>query len=297
MVNTKIEWCSTLGPDGILYHGNTFNPWWGCMKVSPACKNCYAEAFANRFHAGLWGPSKTTPRGIASEKYWKQPLKWNAKAKKTGVQLKVFCASMADVFEDHPGIIDARKRLFDLIEKTPNLNWLLLTKRPENIRAMVPDWWLNFGFPNNVWMGTTIENQEYVDTRLTELLKVPARIRFISCEPLKGPLIIENGIISKYFVDRNGKEFRRINWCIAGGESGPHAEPSHPDWFRSLRDQCKAAGVNYFFKQWGEWAPGEFGRLYRERSIDYMDGIQMVKIGKRSAGRLLDGVEFNEMPV
>jgi protein gp37 len=320
MENTKIEWCSTLGPDVVLHPGNTFNPWWGCIKVSPACENCYAENFANRFHPGLWGPAKTTPRKIASEEYWKQPLKWNAKAKKLGVQLKVFCASMSDVFENHPQVVAARWRLFYLIEATPNLNWLLLTKRPENIMEMVPKSW-DDEFPENIWVGTTVESQEYADKRIPELLKVPAKVRFLSMEPLKGPVNLTrikaevdpefpdedwrfNSLDSGdcYFesggnISDGPRRDYRIDWVIAGGESGQQASPSHPDWFRYLRDQCGVAAVPFFFKQFGEWAPGENGRLYREKSIDFTDGQLMINVGKKAAGRLLDGVEYNEMPV
>lgn len=327
MENTKIEWCNTIGPDGKSYPGMTFNPWWGCQKVSPACTNCYAATFANRYHPGLWGPAKTTPRKIASEEYWKQPIKWNYKAEKLGLKLKVFCASMSDVFEDHPGVIEARLRLFNLIELTPNLNWLLLTKRPENIIRMVPDQWKVDFLPDNVWVGTTVENQKYADERIPHLLKVRARVRFLSMEPLSGPVDLTSGFVSPDGSSwYNGVLKRKyIDWVIAGGESGHAATPSHPDWFRSLRDQCKAAGVPFFFKQWGEFRPyiTKFpGKLYEPISLDHMGKISLywsgedwrpitknlpvsiamkncvaARVGKLYAGRLLDYIEHNDMPL
>lgn len=343
MQNTKIEWCNTIGPDGKSYPGMTFNPWWGCQKVSPACTNCYAATFANRYYPGLWGPAKTTPRKIASEDYWKQPIKWNEKAKKLNVRLKVFCASMSDVFEDHPGVVEARLRLFNLIVLTPNLNWLLLTKRPENILKMVPLHWEVDFFPDNVWVGTTVENQQYADERIPHLLKVPAKVRFLSMEPLCGPVDITNKGLNNaysfptdhYTEPHSGKKigiewtdpgdaYIGLDWVIAGGESGSKATPSHPDWFRSLRDQCKAAGVPFFFKQWGEFTDGSVllankttvlnngdyslagwehalrGRNDSVMSSDEWNSFKptvMSKVGKKAAGRLLDEMEYNDMPL
>lgn len=299
MENTKIEWCATTGPDGTVYPGHTFNPWWGCQKVSPACKHCYAADFANRFHPGLWGPAATTPRKIASEDYWKQPIKWDVKAKQLGIKLKVFCASMADVFEEHRGVEEARIRLWNLIVATPNLNWLLLTKRPENIMNMIPSIWWG-GLPQNIWVGTTVENQEYADERIPHLLRVSATVRFLSMEPLCGPVDLRKYI--SWDIDNT------IDWVIAGGESGRQASPSHPDWFRSLRDQCDPAGVPFFFKQWGELLPdcqvesampglikSSARRLFP--SPNNADKINTYhKIGKHKAGRLLDGIEHNDMP-
>lgn len=306
--NSKIEWTD-----------HTFNPWWGCMKVSDGCKNCYAETLDNRWKGGHWGPSSN--RKAMSESYWAQPLKWNAAAKKAGVKAKVFCASMADVFEGHPETLLPLARLFELIKATQSLTWQLLTKRPENIMKLVPWHWLNW--PMNVWIGASVEDQSAADKRIPHLLSIPADIRFLSCEPLLGPLDLSEYMI---LTDTNdaGTELAEkrgwgydswsggfsgpgtrdaiyeagsgIHWVIAGGESGARARPAHPDWVRSLREQCKFAQVPFFFKQWGEWWPGERGRLYQEKTLDYTDGQPMVKVGKLFAGRLLDTVEHNEFP-
>lgn len=260
MDNSKIEWTD-----------HTFNPWWGCMKVSAGCKNCYAEALDKRWDGGNWGPdSNRRPMG---ENYWKQPLKWD-KAAAAGVRSKVFCASMADVFEGNPDTLPHLQRLFFLINQTPNLIWQLLTKRPENIMELVPSWWIKHGFPPNVWIGTSVENQAAADTRIPHLLKVPAAVRFLSCEPLIGPLdlreymtLTDNNRWGTELSEKRGWGYddwsggfagpgsniydpkSGIDWVIAGGESGHGARPAHPDWFRSLRDQCAAAGVPFFFKQ------------------------------------------------
>lgn len=272
MKNSTIEWTDA-----------TFNPWHGCVKVSPGCVNCYAESLDRRFGRAVWGPAKTTPRMEMSDKYWAQPERWNAAAEKSGQRLRVFCASMADVFEDHPGVVDARARLCSLIERTPMLDWQLLTKRPENITRMVPAAWLDTP-PANVWYGTSVENQEYADKRIPELLKVPARVRFLSCEPLLGPVDLSEWMVFEGQYEKaewmlaKWRSSQPIDWVICGGESGHGARPMHPDWAGFLRDQCEAAGVAYFFKQWGE----------------YRDGARM---GKHAAGRLLDGAEWNGMPL
>ncbi len=299
MQNSKIEWTD-----------HTFNPWWGCVKVSPGCQHCYAETLNHRYGFSNWGPAKTTSRRMMSENYWKQPLRWNKEAGAAGERRRVFCASMADVFEDHPQVMEPRARLFSLIEQTPALDWLLLTKRPENINLMAP--WhgepgMYHGWPANVWLGTSVENQEQADIRIPELLKVPAAVRFLSCEPLLGAVdITTNGYLSAGWA---GATLPGIDWIIAGGESGPGARPMHPAWVRSLRDQCIAAGVPFFFKQWGEWAPydgrvdtlaviktnGEWARTY---TCDvFNDEVLMERLGKHTAGRLLDGRAWNELPV
>lgn len=309
----------------ISWTDNTFSPWWGCQKVSEGCKNCYAETLDNRYNNTdpHWGPN--SPRKPISENYWKQPLKWNSIAEKAGIKTKVFCASMADVFEDNAStvIIEGRMRLFDLIEETPNLIWQLLTKRPEKIMVFVPEHWRN-GFPDNVWMGTSVENQNTADVRIPHLLKVPANVRFLSCEPLLGEVdLTSDEIIRRILLYKpcfaNSKG---IDWVIAGGESGHHARPVHPDWIRSLRDQCKEAGVAFFFKQWGEYKPyqtqpfGEgiplnvFGKptkIYRDNyfidlpgnmpAIEALKNFVSFKVGKKAAGSLLDGAEYKAFPI
>jgi protein gp37 len=170
---SKIEWTDY-----------TFNPWWGCARVSPACRSCYADTLATRYgHDQLW--RRKGPRRLMSDTHWKQPLKWNRDAERDGTPKRVFCASMADVFEDHPDVAESRQRLWDLINATPWLHWQLLTKRPENVAAMAP--WGN-DWPDHVWLGTSVENQRWAETRIPHLLAIPAKTRFLSCEPLLGPV-------------------------------------------------------------------------------------------------------------
>lgn len=225
--NSPIEW---------THH--TFNPWWGCTKVSPACTHCYAETQAKwRHRLPIWG--QHTGRRFFGDNHWDGPLAWNKAAAKEGVRKRVFCASMADVFEGRADLEPWRARLWKLIEATPWLDWLLLTKRPENVGAMVP--W-GASWPTNVWLGTTVENAEWAAKRIPALLQQPAAIRFLSCEPLLGPIDLSP------WLDE-------INWVIVGGESGHNARLMDPRWACALRDQCVAAGVNFFFKQWGDWVP------------------------------------------
>lgn len=272
MENSKIEWTN-----------NTFNPWWGCTKVSDGCKFCYAEALDHRYNMSdpHWGPSST--RKPMSERYWKQLDNWNKEAKATGINLRVFVASMADVFEWHSNpavntfLIHERNRLFNTIEQTPHLTYQLLTKRPENIMTLVPDHWQK-RFPENVWIGTSVEDQPNASRRIPHLLKIPATVRFLSMEPLLGPVdLIEFFIpateklaeMKKQYTDDllitgqakvDMDELRSatgngIDWIIVGGESGHSARPMHPDWVRNIRDITKDAGIPFLFKQWGEWIP------------------------------------------
>lgn len=232
----------------ITWTNHTFNPWIGCTKISAGCTHCYAETLMDtRMGRVQWGPQGLRVR--TSSDNWKQPLRWNRKAAQDGVRRKVFCASLADVFEDHASISDVwRADLFNLIDQCPALDWLLLTKRPENIRPMVPGVWIDKGFPANVWIGTTAEDQPAADRRVPVLLSLPARVRFLSCEPLIGPIDLKGWIYTNgLWVDGDN----RVDWVIAGGESGHGARAMDPDWARGLRDQCAAAAVPFFFKQWG----------------------------------------------
>lgn len=266
MENSKIEWTN-----------HTFNPWHGCMKVSDGCKHCYAETLDNRWNGGHWGPNSN--RKPMSEAYWNNPFKWDKAASIAGVKAKVFCASMADVFEDHPEVIEWRKRLFRLIDATPNLIWQLLTKRPENILRLCPDYYGNRFWPDNLWIGTSVENQAAADERIPHLLKVPSLVRFLSCEPLLGPIDFSNVNNRSDWKTMLGKEsLKGINWIIVGGESGHNARPMNPQWARSILNQCKASEVPFFFKQWGEY------------------GHDMQKVGKKLAGSLLDDKEYKEFP-
>ena len=267
--NSKIEWTT-----------HTFNPWWGCTKVSEACKNCYAETWAKRVGQKVWGPK--AERRTMSENHWKQPLKWNRDAENATERPRVFCASMADVFEDRPELAAPRARLFELIEYTPNLDWLLLTKRPQNVKRLAKwqDEW-----PENVWLGTTVELQTRADELLPFLAEISAKVRFISAEPLLGPLDLTPWLGST------------INWVITGGESGPKARPASPKWFRDIHHQCMERSVAFHFKQWGDWGPGYGENLPARRQMEIaQDGTEMFKLGKKEAGRLLDGSVHDGLP-
>lgn len=225
---------------GISWTDHTFSPWEGCFKVSPGCAHCYAEARNERFNDGAhWGPPATTPRLMRSPSYWKQPERWNRDAAKAGARRRVFCSSLSDVFEDHPGVVADRIRLFALIEQTPNLDWQLLTKRPENMARLAPRSW-ETRWPDNVWAGTTAENAEMLARRAPYLRQIPARVRFLSCEPLLEPL-------EDFVLYADG-----IHWVIAGGESGSKARRYMLDWARRLSCDCADLGIAFFHKQCGD---------------------------------------------
>ncbi len=285
--NSKIEWTDS-----------TFNPWIGCTKVSPACDHCYAENLMdNRMHKVHWG--KGQPRKRTSAKNWKLPLQWNAEPyyqcmgcgrRGTEAELyqtdesicdcfrlmektrrRVFCASLADVFDNE---VDPQWRvdLFHLIEQTPNLDWLLLTKRIGNAEKMIADARLALVGSNrhfvtdvlpNVWIGATICNQEEADRDIPKLTAINAIVRFLSIEPLLGAIDLQKPLGIKRGWDKVDEphwlpnHYPEVNWVIVGGESGPHARPMHPKWAQDLRDQCHAARVPFLFKQWGEYAPSK----------------------------------------
>lgn len=355
--NSKIEWTD-----------ETFNPWWGCEKVSPGCANCYAEAWAKRTGNAVWGHG--VPRRFFGNKHWREPVRWNEEAlgecphcgirQKAGwrgavstacqwckgprmlrpTRRRVFCASMADWLEDREDLTPHLVKLLGVINATPNLDWLLLTKRPQNFRkrmeaALEPaawpgrsryikEWLLDGIPPHNVWIGTTVEDQQRAEERIPELLGIPARVRFLSCEPLLGPVDLDGPIA---IGPANGRWdspsdpdtwLDGIHWVIAGGESGHKARPMHPEWVRSLRDQCAAAQVPFFFKQWGEWVEpleeredigpdetkeltdvamsGKRGNSLSLSPDEFRDSAMMARVGKKLAGRLLDGREWSEFP-
>lgn len=254
------------------------------------------------------------------------PKRWNAQAEafqaQRGRRQRVFCASLADVF-DNAVPDEWRADLFDLIRATPNLDWLLLTKRIANARHMLPS--ATSSEPAhlfdelwpNVWLGATIANQEEADRDIPKLLAVPAAKRFLSMEPLLGPVDLTklmnpgplhqrgsfiNALRGGTFgeVLATGERVRithgpleHIDWVIVGGESGQHARPMHPYWARSLREQCQAAGVPFFFKQWGEHAPN----WLNDDAGQKIEGSEWIdRMGKKVAGRLLDGREWNGVP-
>lgn len=304
--STNIEWAD-----------KTFNPWEGCSKVGPGCDHCYAETRNIRFHGGNWGPG--APRRRTSPANWAKPRRWNADAAEKGVRYRVFCASLADVF-DNEVPAEWRADLFQLIRETPYLDWLLLTKRIGNVTGMLPDdAFLPFTFPN-IWLGATIVNQEEADRDIPKLLSVPAAVHWLSMEPLLGPVTLqglapgetmEHEQVREYLSpieDKHGfaPKHATVDWVIVGGESGTGARPMHPDWARSLRDQCESAAVPFLFKQWGEWAEGE-SPLWPE-TVDYRieygtghyfddeDGPWMDRVGKKKAGRKIDGRTWDQFP-
>jgi len=327
--NTKIEWCD-----------HTFNPWIGCSKVSAGCANCYAETQDKFRHwtPDGWGAGKQRKR--TKPENWREPVRWNDlpmaldETKPDHRRSRVFCGSLCDWLDDEVPV-EWLADLLALISDTPNLDWLMLSKRPElwikRVESVYDGWikgashsslvgnWLNGKPPDNVWIGTTVENQEMADKRIPELLRIPAGVRFLSCEPLLGN--VDLGL--KNINPNNAQPWFKplIHWCIVGGESGPRARPMHPDWARSLRDQCAAAGVSFFFKQWGECLPSsqmsddfdteniEYAFINTDGSLDIVDdtgafewggsganGEQTFHVGRKAAGRLLDGVEHSEFP-
>ena len=227
----------------IAWADRTFNPWWGCVKVSPGCKNCYAETMDKRTGGSHWGPN--SERRLLSQVNWSKPTRWNRTAGGVRVRSRVFSGSMCDVFEDHPTATFLRPRLWSLIRSTPHLDWLLLTKRPENIRFMLPGDWGEKGWPN-VWLGTSIENMDYSD-RVDALADIPAVVRFISYEPALGPLDLLS--------------LEGIDWVIYGGESGPHHREHDQQWALDMMVRCKTEGVAFFYKQQSARDPGSIGPL------------------------------------
>lgn len=312
--DTKIEWADS-----------TFNPWIGCTKVSPGCDHCYAERqMDKRLGRVRWGAGQ--PRQRTSAENWRQVERWNgqplaecavcglrsenplmAQCRGPGrsqhlwqpARRRVFCASLADVFDgDVP--TDWRRDLYALIERTPNLDWLLLTKRIGNARAMLGECsfgrWDSMPLPS-VWLGATIVNQAEADRDIPKLLATPAATRFISVEPMLGPVDLSGPLAANALREIDGGP--AIDWVIVGGESGPGARPMHPDWVRALRDQCQAAGVPFFFKQWGAWAPNclcEKDTACREiRRPEPGEPGVMFRCGK-AGGHAIDGREWLAFP-
>lgn len=257
-MNSNIEWTD-----------HTFNPWWGCAKVSPGCDNCYAERDAQRFSPGLWGVKAN--RRFFQNAHWQELLRWDRAALKAGVRHRVFCASMADVFDNHPETGPARDTLWHYIQMTPNLDWLLLTKRIGNVRSMYPPAWLKSP-PGNVWLGISVVNQVEADRDIPKLLEAPARVRFLSCEPLLGEIDLhpfKKGQCPT--CDGDGKQLTLdsqdmddcqdcrgtgqwpdnpgLDWVICGGESGSNARFMDYDWAFRIAAACQEMGIAFFMKQ------------------------------------------------
>ena len=309
---SKIEWCDA-----------TWNPVTGCTKISQGCKNCYAEGVANRF----WGDRKFTDVQCHEDRL-DQPLRWKRPR-------RIFVNSMSDLFHlDVPDeFID---KVFGVMVLAKQHTFMILTKRPERMHEVI---WRLFptAYLKNVWLGVSVENQDTADERIPLLLRTPAAVRFVSCEPLLGPVDLSPWIKPRSFDDLiqldkwnrkaadeskevfglnertiavDGKPYKgrfldpeKLDWVIVGGESGPHARPMHPDWVRSIRDQCVDAGTSFFFKQWGEFIPNVFGdksipeNTNFEKPHELIDGgVAMCRVGKKAAGRMLDGKEWDQFP-
>lgn len=259
--------------------------------MTPGCDNCYARVFAKRMRNMGWG--KGTPRIIASEAVWNAPMKWDAAARRDGVRRRVFCASMADVFDSEVAQ-EHRDRLWGIIAATQNLDWLILTKRPQNMRRMLPADWAGGGYRGvnpkygSVWLGTSIEAQEFAKARLRALLEVPASVHFLSCEPLIGPLTLAVDYgqgVGDLAVDPDlGRS--NVDWVIVGGESGHGARPLDVAWVRALRDEVTRANAAFFFKQYGKLS----------NNPDQADATAKENGGGTKGGRMLDGRVWDEFP-
>jgi len=374
--NTAIEWCD-----------HTINFWWGCQRISPACQNCYAEGTDARYHgtkvtvstgpdaamtirphtvAPHWGPG---PRLLRLEAAEREALRYERRAVKEGTKPLVFVNSMSDFFENHEDLAQGRRFALEVMMVTPHLTYLLLTKRPDQILALLRqaleqareelaadpnpqvasfvEWiqsWLDGSAPDNIWVGTTVEDQERAETRPLALMAVPAKVRFLSCEPLLGPVTLPEFIylprpvagdwpighttvagVGIHRVFKNAHGARSVlaangrmlgikpeecedlglgmNWVIAGGESGPKARVSEPDWFRAMRDQCAVTGTVWSFKQWGEYCPPDqlpeeaFRRWDAvENAAGNPDLERPMRFGKKTSGCSLDGLEHKEFP-
>lgn len=318
--NTKIEWAD-----------HTFNPWVGCTKVGSGCDHCYAEGWAKRSGQVQWGPGAARRR--TAEANWRKPIAWNAEAARQGGRYRVFCASLADVF-DNEVPAEWRADLAELVLNTPNLYWLIVTKRIGNARKMLMVMFPH-GIPDNVWLGITVVNQAEADRDIPKLLSTPAAVRFLSMEPLLGAVDLWDYLPDPYSGCPRASA-PAVDWVIVGGESGPGARPMHPQWARDIRDQCYSSRVPFLFKQWGEWLPGEndmhwsgrrvahhqdgrwgctdatvnarnyvvwddSGDIYRGSQVNAPSTLHVVawseRVGKKAAGRLLDGHEHNAFPV
>lgn len=256
MGKTSIEWTSTILPDGTVRPGYTFNPWVGCTKISPGCDHCYAESWAKRTGSPqLWGDGD---RRRTTAQNWRQPIKWNAAAEANGTRARVFCASLADVF-DNTVPEEWRRDLFELISQTTHLDWLLLTKRigkasemiMEALRAMRIERAL---WPwDNVWLGATVVNQEEADRDIPKLLATPARIRFLSMEPLLGPVDFAGRWVEHKDPRMHETTLEALDWVIVGGESGGGARQIETQWIEDIQAQCRAVNVPIFIKQLGRF--------------------------------------------
>lgn len=281
----------------------TWNPVTGCRKVSEGCDNCYAETFAERWR-GI--PDHPFEQGF-DVRLWPDrltlPLRWRKPR-------KVFVNSMSDLFIDEVGD-EFVAQVFAVMVAAPQHTFQVLTKRPGRMRSLLSSeaFWrlVSAGLgrlwsttppaplrctPSWIWLGVSAESQKWADVRIPALLATPATVRFVSAEPLLGPIRMDPSWLA---VPGQGIRQGCLSWVIVGGESGPRARPMHPDWARSLRDQCCDAGVAFFFKQWGAWAPLVPG-VAPGREIRAYPGGLLQRVGKKAGGRLLDERTWDEMP-
>lgn len=324
MAETTIEWTRRTSGE----QGYTFNGWIGCTETSKAvtkgggCDNCYAK-FSTPARVlrskGIetWGSG--APRWRTSEANWRKPRQWNALAKAKGIRAKVFTSSLADIF-DNEVPIEWFLDLLELVDATPDLDWLFLTKRignaikrlkealqatqSDHMRSFIERWLAGMP-PANVWLGATVVNQAEADRDIQKLQRTPAVMRFLSLEPLLGAVLLPG--------------LDGIHWVIVGGESGPKARPMHPTWVKSLRDQCNAAGVKFFFKQWGTWVNAKEAGLDLDLCYEKSDtggwvepdgsfsagetavprsaeAVHVFKLKKQTSGRQLEGRTWDAMP-
>ena len=284
MAGTKIEWADAV-----------WNPITGCTPISEGCAHCYAQRMANRL-AGRYGyPADNPFRVTAHHDRMKDPINWE-KPK------RIFVCSMGDIF--HEDACDdfpvTQLRIFNLMNGLRRHTFMVLTKRPQNLQRFVALFFQDGkgkpeSLPPNIWIGVTAENQARADERIPILLQIPAAVRFVSIEPMLGPVDLNK---RECLIDKRRFKYtigRYLDWVICGGETGPGARTMHPEWVRGLRDQCQSAGVPFFFKQWGEWGP--YISTPEHFPVKYWDdGIVSLKTGKKLSGRLLDGREWSEFP-
>ncbi len=312
--NSAIEWTD-----------DTWNPVRGCSKVSPGCTNCYAEKVAARF-CGPGGPY----HGVIEDGHWSgdlrliskhidDPLRWRDPR-------RIFLGSMSDVF--HPKVSDqVLDQLFTVMLAAPQHTYQVLTKRAERLARYTRAWCGRKPWPAHIWLGVSVENQAAADERIPHLVDTPAAVRFLSCEPLIGPVSLSRwlpiewsdvcdawcpNVLETAVLLDGGQPDRRLSWVIAGGESGPSSRPTHPNWIRQLRDQCAASRRPFFFKQWGSWVPANEFRHTESpvRLVDEADGktypshlatsegrVPMVTTSKREAGAVLDNRMHREFPI
>ncbi|MDH7578499.1 MAG: phage Gp37/Gp68 family protein [Bacillota bacterium] len=307
---TKIEWADAV-----------WNPVTGCTPVSEGCQNCYAKRMATRLRGRFGYPEDEPFRVTLHEDRVEEPLRWR-KPK------RIFVCSMGDLF--HPDVsTNYQEQVWRVMLSTDKHTFLVLTKRSERMRNEIKHVYARIfadpemkhhRVPDNIWLGVTAENQQAVDERIPILLQIPAAVHWVSCEPLLGPVdllhVDGNDVLSPATDDfwNELEELRpaHLDWIVVGGETGPNARPMHPDWVRSLRNQAVAAGVPFFFKSWGEYIPsydagersserGQYNRTIGECWVKSSyrfpdDGQVMVKVGKKAAGRLLDGRTWDEVP-